>query len=124
MNGAIKKRSIVFLLSDFMDEGYEKILKVVGRKNDLIGIVLDDRRESEIPKMGLIKLTDAETNQERWIDTSSQRVQDALRRRRKQIEEKRKSLFISSRLDSVYVQTGTNYITPLVNFFRLREKRW
>ncbi|MEJ2104921.1 MAG: DUF58 domain-containing protein [Ignavibacteriaceae bacterium] len=124
MNGAIKKRSIVFLLSDFMDEGYEKILRVVGRKNDLIGIVLDDRRELEIPKMGLIKLTDAETNQERWIDTSSQRVQDALRRRRKQIEEKRKSLFISSRLDSVYVQTGTNYITPLVNFFRLRERRW
>jgi uncharacterized protein (DUF58 family) len=124
MNGAIKKRSIVFLLSDFMDEGYEKILRVVGRKNDLIGIVLDDRRELGIPKMGLIKLTDAETNQERWIDTSSQRVQDALRRRRKQIEEKRKSLFISSRLDSVYVQTGTNYITPLVNFFRLRERRW
>jgi uncharacterized protein (DUF58 family) len=124
MNGAIKKRSIVFLLSDFMDDGYEKILKVVGRKNDLIGIVLDDRRELEIPKMGLIKLTDAETNQERWIDTSSQRVQDSLRRRRKQIEEKRKSLFISSRLDSVYVQAGSNYITPLVNFFRLRERRW
>lgn len=124
MNGAIKKRSIVFLLSDFMDEGYEKILRIVGRKNDLIGIVLDDRRELELPKMGLIKLTDAETNQERWIDTSSQRVQNALRQRRKQIEEKRKSLFISSRLDSVYVQTGTNYITPLVNFFRLRERRW
>jgi uncharacterized protein (DUF58 family) len=124
MNGAIKKRSIVFLLSDFMDDGYEKILRVVGKKNDLIGIVLDDRRESEIPKMGLVKLTDAETNKERWIDTSSQRVQGALKRRRQQVEEKRKSLFISSRLDSIYVQTGTNYITPLVNFFRMRERRW
>jgi uncharacterized protein (DUF58 family) len=124
MNGAIKKRSIVFLLSDFMDEGYEKILKVVGRKNDLIGIVLDDRRELEMPRMGLIKLTDAETNQERWIDTSSKLVQDNLKRRRKKIEEKRKSLFISSRLDSIYVQAGSNYITPLVNFFRLRERRW
>lgn len=124
MNGAIKKRSIVFLLSDFMDEGYEKILRVVGKKHDLIGIVLDDRRESEIPKMGLIKLTDAETNQERWIDTSSPRVQNALRKRKKQIQEKRKSLFITSRLDSIYVQAGSNYITPLVNFFRLRERRW
>jgi len=124
MNGAIKKRSIVFLLSDFMDEGYEKILRVVGKKHDLIGIVLDDRRESEIPKMGLVKLTDAETNQERWIDTSSQRVQNALRKRRQQIQEKRKSLFITSRLDSIYVQAGSNYITPLVNFFRLRERRW
>jgi uncharacterized protein (DUF58 family) len=124
MNGAIKKRSIVFLLSDFMDEGYEKILRVVGKKHDLIGIVIDDRRELEIPKMGLMKLSDAETNQERWIDTSSERVQNALRKRKKQIQEKRKSLFITSRLDSIYVQAGSNYITPLVNFFRLREKRW
>jgi uncharacterized protein (DUF58 family) len=120
MNGAIKKRSIVFLLSDFMDDGYEKILKAVGKKHDLI----DDRRESEIPKLGLIKLTDAETNEERWIDTSSRRVQDALLKRREEIVAKRKSLFISSRLDSIYVQAGSNYITPLVNFFRLREKRW
>ena len=124
MNGAIKKRSIVFLLSDFMDEGYEKILRAVGKKNDLIGIVLDDRRESEIPQMGLIKLTDAETNQERWVDTSSSRVQDVLQKRREEIVAKRKSLFISSRLDSIYVQAGSNYITPLVNFFRLRERRW
>jgi len=124
MNGAIKKRSIVFLLSDFMDEGYEKILRVVGKKHDLIGIVIDDRRELEIPKMGLMKLSDAETNQERWIDTSSERVQNALRKRKKQIQEKRKSLFITSRLDSIYVQAGSNYITPLVNFFRLRERRW
>lgn len=124
MNGAIKKRSIVFLLSDFMDEGFEKILKVVGKKHDLIGIVLDDRRETEIPKLGLIKLTDAETKQERWIDSSSARVQRALKKRRGEIAAKRKSLFVSSRLDSIYVTTGENYITPLVQFFRLREKRW
>jgi len=124
MNGAIKKRSIVFLLSDFMDDGYEKILRVVGKKHDLIGIVLDDRRESEIPKMGLIKLTDAETNEERWIDTSSSRVQESLRKRRLEVQAKRRSLFISSRLDSIYVQAGSNYISPLVNFFRMRERRW
>jgi len=124
MNGAIKKRSIVFLLSDFMNDGYEKILRVVGKKHDLIGVVLDDRRESEIPKMGLIKLTDAETNQERWIDTSSTRVQESLRKRRLEVQAKRKSLFISSRLDSIYVQAGVNYIAPLVNFFKMREKRW
>lgn len=124
MNGAIKKRSIVFLLSDFMDDGYEKILRVVGKKHDLIGIVLDDRRESEMPEIGLIKLTDAETNEERWIDTSSTRVQKALTRRRDEIQSKRRSLFIASRLDSVYVQAGENYIVPLINFFRMRERRW
>ena len=124
MNGAIKKRSIVFLLSDFMDDGYEKILKIVGKKHDLIGVVLDDRRETEIPKLGLIKLTDAETNQERWVDTSSRKVQGVLQKRREEMIGKRKSLFISSRLDSIYVRTGENYITPLVQFFRLRERRW
>lgn len=124
MNGAIKKRSIVFLLSDFMDDGYEKILRVVGKKHDLIGIVLDDRRESAMPEIGLIKLTDAETNEERWIDTSSTRVQKALTRRRDEIQSKRRSLFIASRLDSVYVQAGENYIVPLINFFRMRERRW
>ncbi len=124
MNGAIKKRSIVFLLSDFMDDGYEKILKIVGKKHDLIGVVLDDRRETEIPKLGLIKLTDAETNQERWVDTSSRKVQGVLQKRREEMIGKRKSLFITSRLDSIYVRTGENYITPLVQFFRLRERRW
>jgi uncharacterized protein (DUF58 family) len=124
MNGAIKKRSIVFLLSDFMDDGYEKILRIVGKKHDLIGVVLDDRRESEIPKMGLIKLNDAETNQERWVDTSNRKVQDALQKRREEMVGKRKSLFITSRLDSIYVRTGENYITPLVQFFRMRERRW
>jgi uncharacterized protein (DUF58 family) len=124
MNGAIKKRSIVFLLSDFMDDGYEKILRIVGKKHDLIGVVLDDRRESEIPKIGLIKLTDAETNQERWVDTSNRKVQQALQKRREEMVGKRKSLFITSRLDSIYVRTGENYITPLVQFFRMRERRW
>ena len=124
MNGAIKKRSIVFLLSDFMDEGYEKILRIVGKKHDLIGIVLDDRRETDIPKMGLIKLSDAETNEERWIDTSSAKVQDMLRKRKQEIQAKRRSLFIASRLDTINVQAGANYIAPLVSFFRMREKRW
>jgi uncharacterized protein (DUF58 family) len=124
MNGAIKRKSIVFLLSDFMDEGYEKILRIVGRKHDLIGIVLDDRRESEIPKLGLMKFVDAETNEERWIDTSSSTIQKALKDRRKELVNKRKSLFVSSRLDTIHVTTGENIITPLVQFFKMRERRW
>ena len=124
MNGAIKKKSIVFLLSDFMDEGYEKILRIVGRKHDLIGIVLDDRRESEIPKLGLMKFVDAETNEERWIDTSSSTIQKALRDRRRELANKRKSLFVTSRLDSIHVTAGENYISPLVQFFKMRERRW
>ena len=124
MNNAIKKRSIVFLLSDFLDNGYEKILKVVGRKHDLIGVVLDDRRENEIPSIGLIKFTDAETGTERWLDTSSQRVRQTMKQTRQKEISQRDSLFLMSRLDKIYVQTGEDYIKPLVQFFRLRERRW
>jgi len=124
MNSAIKKRSIIFLLSDFMDEDYEKILRVVGKKNDLIGVVLDDRRENEIPPIGLIKFTDAETGEEKWIDTSNKRVRTIMRQARKEAVAKRNSTFITSRLDRIHVQTGEDYIKPLVQFFRMREKRW
>lgn len=124
MNGTIKKRSIVFLLSDFMDQGYSKILKVVGKKHDLIGIVLDDRRENELPAIGLVKLTDAETGQERWIDTSNNRVRKMMRKTRGEAVNKRNALFLSSRIDRIQIETGKDYIKPLVQFFRLREKRW
>ena len=124
MNNTIKKKSIAFLLSDFMDEGYEKILRIVGRKHDLIGIVLDDRREKEIPNIGLVKLADAETGAERWIDTSSKRVRSQMVLDRKEREKIRNSIFIKSNLDRIEVTTGSNYIQPLVQFFRRREKRW
>lgn len=124
MHNAIKKKSIAFLLSDFMDEGYEKILRIVGKKHDLIGIVLDDIREKEFPKMGLVKLMDAESGDERWIDTSSAKVRQALLDEQKEKVQKRTSLFVSSGLDSIQVSTGEDYVKPLVRFFKLRERRW
>jgi uncharacterized protein (DUF58 family) len=124
MNSAIKKRSIVFLLSDFIDDGYEKILRVVGKKNDLIGIVLDDRRENRIPPIGLIKFSDAETGEERWIDTSNRRIRDKMMNSRNEAVSKRNSMFLASRLDKIHVQTGEDYIKPLVQFFKMRERRW
>lgn len=124
MNNAIKKKSIAFLISDFIDDGFEKILRIVGRKHDLIGIVLDDKREKEIPNIGLIKLTDSETGTERWIDTSSRRVRDMMFSEHKEKEKVRNSIFIRSGLDKIEVTAGSNYITPLVQFFKRREKRW
>ena len=124
LNSTIKKRSILFLLSDFMDTGYEKILRIVAKKHDFISVVLEDPRENELPKMGLVKLTDAETGDERWIDTSNNKIRLMLKQKRKELIKKRKSLFVSSRLDSIELQTGQNYITPLVQFFKRREKRW
>ncbi len=124
MNNAIKKRSIVFLISDFMDNGYERILRTVGRKHDFIGVVLTDEKENLIPKVGLIKLQDAETGQERYIDTSDEAFQKWFVKNRLENYEKRRSLFIKSRLDSINIQTNQSYIKPLIQFFRLRERRW
>ncbi len=102
----------------------KKILIVVGKKNDLIGVVLDDRRENEIPPIGLIKFTDAETGEERWIDTSNKRVRSTMQLARKEAVAERNTMFLTSRLDRIHVQTGLDYIKPLVQFFRMREKRW
>ena len=124
MNNAIKKKSIVFLISDFMDSGYEKILRIVGKKHDLVGIVINDRREFQLPKIGLVKLTDSETGQERWLDTSDSKVQRTIKEVKQKIIQSRKSLFLSSRLDSIEINTGENYVKPLVQFFRTREGRW
>ena len=124
MNNAIKKKSIVFLISDFMDNGYEKILRIVGKKHDLVGIVINDRREFKLPKIGLVKLTDSETGEERWIDTSDTKVQKTVTGVRQRVIQNRKSLFLSSRLDSIEINTGENYVKPLVKFFRTREGRW
>jgi len=123
-NHTIKKKAIVFLISDFYDLGYEKILRVVGKKHDLIGIVLSDPREKEISGSGLIKFRDAETGEIRYIDTDSKDFRLHFRETQKRFESYRKQLFISSRLDSINIQSGGSYIKPLVDFFRLREKRW
>lgn len=124
LNRAVKKRAIVFLLSDFIDEGFEKILRIVSKKHDLIGLVLEDKREKEIPKIGLVKFVDPETQQESWIDTNSRFFHQNFITYTKQLSERRKFIFRSNKIDSVNISTGENYIKPLVQFFKLRERRW
>lgn len=123
-NSVIKKKSIVFLLSDFFDTGYEKILRIVGKKHDLIGMILNDPREKALPKAGLIQFLDAESGEIRFVDTSNKEVRKWFDRRISEQFNFRKSVFTSSRLDSIYIDTSKSYIKPLVNFFKLREKRW
>lgn len=123
-NHTIKKRAIVFVISDFFDTGYEKILRIVGKKHDLIGIVLSDQREKEIIKAGLIKFRDAETGEVRYVDTGSKDFQTNFRAAQNKFTQYRKTIFVSSRLDSVEIETGGSYVKPLVDFFKMRERRW
>jgi uncharacterized protein (DUF58 family) len=123
-NHTIKKKAIVFLISDFIDGGYDKILRIVGKKHDLIGIVLRDRLEKSLIDAGIIKLKDTETGDVRFIDSNDKMVRNTMKNEVQRWTEFRKQLFISSRLDSINIETSFSYIKPLVDFFKMREKRW
>ncbi len=123
-NKAIKKRSIAFLISDFQDKGYDKILRMVGKKHDFIGITLIDEREQKIPSMGLVRFVDPESGKEKTLDTSDPSFQFWLYHQREKFRNEQKTLFASSKLDGITINTNESYIKPLVNFFRMREKRW
>ena len=119
-----KKRSIVFLISDFIDSGYEQALRIAGKRHDLIGIVLMDPRERELPQIGLITLHDAETGRQQWIDTSDQSIRRAHAQYWKAMHQGRHNLFLKSKLDAVEIQLDQPYMKPLSDFFRRRERRW
>lgn len=123
-NNSVKKKSIVFLISDFIDEGYDKILKIVSKKHDLVNILLEDPREKELLKGGLIKFRDAETQEIRYLDTSNKSVQEHFRIKLKERSDFQDNLFKKSRVDTVKINTASSYVRPLIDFFKLREKRW
>jgi uncharacterized protein (DUF58 family) len=123
-NHTIKKKAIVFLISDFIDGGYDKILRIVGKKHDLIGMVLRDQREKEMMNIGLLKFRDAETGEIRFVDTNDKSIQKAIQEENKNWNEYRRQLFTSSRLDAINIETSGSYVKPLVDFFKQREKRW
>ncbi len=118
-----KKRTIAFLISDFIDDGYDRILHIVSRKHDVIAIEITDPREEELPPSGLIKLRDAETGRERWVDTSDPRVRQRFADYWRDRRAARKTLFLNSRVDAIPIRIDRPYIKPIVDFFRLREQR-
>ncbi len=122
-NGIIKKRSISFLVSDFIDENFDKILKVVSRKHDLIGVVLEDERENSLPKIGLTKFKDLETGEIRYIDLSKETVREYFNSVVNQKKNDLNRLFRLSGIDSININTKDSYIKPLVQFFKKRESK-
>ncbi len=118
-----KKRSIVFLVSDFLDKGYESALRIVGRKHDLISVRLFDPREAALPDAGLIKLRDAESGMERWMDTSSAALREAHRAAWELRSGNLERMFRSANVDAITIDVHGSYVQPLVSFFRMRERR-
>jgi uncharacterized protein (DUF58 family) len=124
LTSAIKKRSIAFLISDFLNEGYDDALKIAARKHDLIGVRLFDPREAELVPVGLVRVRDAETGEAVWADTSDRRVIQRYAQWWRDRETERIRLFRRSGVDGIDIRIDRSYINPLMNFFRAREKRW
>lgn len=124
----IKKRSIAFIISDFMDfnkdtSAFEDALKIAAKKHDLVGLKVYDERETILPDIGLIKMKDAETGIIKWIDTSDKKARNDYFAWWKGREKYLHDLFIRSGMQSVNLRTDQNYVQPLMNFFKSRGKR-
>lgn len=123
LNRLLHRRAIVFLLSDFVDAGYDKALAVAARRHDLVALVVRDPAEQSLPNVGRILLQDAETGEQVEVNTgslSARRAYEALvKRREKELE----SLLKRNRVDQVRISTGEDYLPALRMFFHQRERR-
>ena len=119
-----KKRAVVFLVSDFQSEGFEKSMRIVSKRHDLVAVPVTDPREVRLPNVGLIELEDAETGEMVLVDTSSAAVRKQYERLGRERSERFRELFASMGVDRIEVMTDKDYVSRLVQFFRARERRY
>jgi uncharacterized protein (DUF58 family) len=124
LTNAIKKRCTAFLLTDFIDTNFSDAIKIASRKHDLVGIRVIDKRETEIPSVGLLKLRDFESNKTFWVDTSGREFQETHKSRWQQHEKTLHNIFMKSRIDVANVNTDEDFTKPLVKLFKKRESRF
>jgi uncharacterized protein (DUF58 family) len=120
----LKKRSVVFLISDFMDTDYERLLRILNKRHDIVGISISDPREKDLPDMGLAEFEDAETGEVLFLDTGDELLKKELAKKRSSFVDARNKAFRAMGLDSIDISTDKPYIKPLILFFRMRAKRF
>ncbi len=120
-SNVIKKRATAFMISDFMDEGFEQAWRAAKNKHDLIALKVFDLRETELPNVGLLKMKDAESDNEVWVDTSSKKVRETYRKHWLKSEAYTENLFKKTGTDYARLRTDLSYVMPLMNLFKRRE---
>lgn len=122
LTNAIKKKSIAFMISDFMDGDFTDAMKIASRKHDLIALRIYDKRERQLPNVGLLKTIDPETGKITWLDTSSKKLRmqyaAAIDKKEKALAE----IFRRTGVDTVSIATDESYMAPLSNLFKKRSK--
>ena len=116
------RTAVIFIISDFIDTGFEKPLKILSRKHDVIAIHLQDRRELNIPSIGLVEIQDLETGNTRLVDASSSRFRDHYEKSARERKNNLDKLFKVLGIDKIDVQAEGSYVEPLMKFFKIREK--
>jgi len=124
LSNAIKKKCIAFVISDFMDKGFEQALRIASRKHDIVAVRVFDKRETEIPKMGMVKVLNKETGKAMWIDTNDPGLRSNYSSHWNRNDQSLIMIFKRLGVDSATIPTGENYVKPLVNLFKLRESRF
>ena len=120
----VKRHSVMFVISDFRDSGYEKALTVANRKHDVVAVTVGDPSEYDIPPVGLIEVEDGESAERVVLDLSSERNAAYFREINAGLAEERKSVLSRARVDEINLSTERDYAEPLVRFFRERERRF
>lgn len=125
INNLLKRRSILFLISDFLTppDSYRAALQFSNRRHDVIAVTLSDPREQELPNVGLLALEDAETGQIRWVDTGSRQWRQAFIERVNELKTARDRVFRKAKVDRIDISTDAEYVTPLTRFFERRARR-
>lgn len=120
----LKKRSVIFLISDFMDSNYERLLRILNKRHDIIGVSIADPREKDIPDIGLVEFEDAETGEVLFLDTGDDFLRKELAAKRASFTDAKNRAFRAMGIDSIDISTDKPYINPLILFFKARAKRF
>ncbi|MDP4289894.1 MAG: DUF58 domain-containing protein [Bacteroidota bacterium] len=123
LTNAIKKRCTVFVISDFMDPGFETALNIAGNKHDLVALRVYDHRETELVNVGMVKMLDNETGDQVWIDTARKSIREAYRKWWLNSDRQITTLFNKTRTDYTNIATDQDYVKPLIKLFKQREAR-
>jgi uncharacterized protein (DUF58 family) len=120
----IRRRSVVFLVSDFLSTDYQKALRIANKRHDIVAVHIVDPREREMPSVGYLELEDAETGERLLVNTGDPELRRLYSQKSGDAMTQRDQLFKSMGLDSIVIDTSESYLEPLVRFFRARAKRF
>ncbi|MBN1492842.1 MAG: DUF58 domain-containing protein [Candidatus Omnitrophica bacterium] len=123
INKVLTRRAVIFIISDFMDAGYDKPLKILARYHDAIGMIINDPRERALPNVGLIELEDPETGEVRCVNTSNKKLREQFEKQRTEDMKQLIKKLTSYGVDTINIDVTLPYVDPIMKFFMKREQR-